>query len=403
MFHLPRYLLLAVAIACPLAPAVPGLARAGASDAARGAEQPRVLRVGPGRTLARPSDAARIARDGDLIEIDAGIYEGDAAVWTRNRLTLRGVGGRAQLRAAGAHTEGKAIWVIKGADTTVERVEFSGAAVPHRNGAGIRQEGPGLTVRECRFSGNENGILTGAHPASDIVIERSEFAGNGSGDGYSHNIYVGGVRRFTLRFSHVHGALVGHNVKSRARTSEILYNRIMDYAGGRTSYSIDLPNGGLAFVIGNVLQQGPLAENDALVAYGAEGLGPHRNEFYAANNTLVNDLPAGGRFVFLRPGAGVAWIVNNLFVGPGQILDGHAELWSNARASRGDFVDAGAHDYRLAAGAAAIGAAVNPGRVNGFDLAPSAEYVHPAQSRARPRKGRLDLGAFQYRGGAASP
>ena len=92
---------------------------------------PGRLRVGaPGRELKRPSEAARVARDGDVVEIDAGVYAGDAAVWPQHRLTIRGVGGRAHLRANGAHAEGKAIWVIKGHDTTVERVEFSGAGCP---------------------------------------------------------------------------------------------------------------------------------------------------------------------------------------------------------------------------------------------------------------------------------
>ena len=128
-------------------------------------------------------------------------------------------------------------------------------------------------MRNCYFHHNENGILAGLNnPQSDIVVEHSEFAHNGHGDGYSHNLYIGGVRSFTLRFSYVHHAVVGHNVKSRALTNHIAYNRIVDEADGRASYAIDLPNGGLSYVIGNVLQQGPATENDAIIAYGAEGL-----------------------------------------------------------------------------------------------------------------------------------
>jgi len=37
------------------------------------------------------------------------------AVWTKNHLTIRGVGGFAHISADGANAEGKAIWVIKGA------------------------------------------------------------------------------------------------------------------------------------------------------------------------------------------------------------------------------------------------------------------------------------------------
>jgi len=215
--------------------------------------QRRVLRVGPGQELDRPSAAAKLARDGDVVEIDAAIYKGDAAVWRQNRLTIRAVGGRAQVRADGAHAEGKGIWVIKGDGTTVEGIELSGAKVPDENGAGIRLEGTGLTVRDCFFHHNENGILAGANAASDVVVERSEFAHNGFGDGQAHNLYIGAVRSFTLRFSYVHHALVGHNVKSRALQTVVTYNRIMDEKDGRSSYAVEFPNGGGAVVIGNVV------------------------------------------------------------------------------------------------------------------------------------------------------
>ena len=131
--------------------------RAAAADpgtaARKSGPKPAVIRVGPEkRSPAPPSAAAKIARDGDVIEIDAGSYDGDAASWTQNGLTIRGVGGRAHLRAAGAHAEGKAIWVIKGANTTIENVEFSGAVVTDGNGAGIRQEGANLTVPQLTTS-----------------------------------------------------------------------------------------------------------------------------------------------------------------------------------------------------------------------------------------------------------
>jgi len=227
--------------------------------------------VGPRQALKTPSAAAQVARDGDLVVIEAGLYAGDAAVWTQNRLTIKAVGGRAHLRADGAEVEGKGIWVIKGAGTTIEGIEFSGAKVSDRNGAGIRLEGPGLTVRNSYFHDNENGILTGGDLESDIVVEHSEFARNGAGDGGSHNLYIGTVRSFTLRYSYSHHAIVGHNVKSRAIKNYILYNRIADEQDGRASYAIDLPDGGLSFVMGNLIQQGPENDNRTVVAYGAEG------------------------------------------------------------------------------------------------------------------------------------
>src|SRR5262245_27983068 len=89
-----------------------------------------VLHVGPGKPLAVPSAAAKSAKDGDVIEIEAGTYEADVATWTQNNLMIRGVGGQVYLQANGANAAGKGIWVISGRDTTIENVAFSGARVP---------------------------------------------------------------------------------------------------------------------------------------------------------------------------------------------------------------------------------------------------------------------------------
>lgn len=371
---------------------------ADAPEATREGAQPAVLHVGATREFKRPSDTARVAHDGDIIEIDAGIYAGDVAVWRRNRLTIRGLGGRAHLRADGAHAEGKAIWVIKGNDTTIEGLEFSGATVPDHNGAGVRLEGAGLAVRDCYFHDNEDGILAGAGPTSDIVVEHSEFARNGFGDGQTHNLYIGKVRSFTLRFSYVHDALVGHNVKSRALKSQITYNRIVDETNGRSSYAIDLPDGGLSFVIGNVIQHGAAAENSTVVSYGAEGFKHPLNALYFVNNTVINDRLEGGRFLFVAAGAAEVRIVNNLFSGRGEVLSGPGELRGNIAVPKTDFVDPAAFDYRLKAGAAAIGRGIDPGSAHGFALRPVAEYVDGAQRRVRNNRAKLDAGALEYRG-----
>src|SRR5260221_13282313 len=108
----PIYML-AVALAVSLAPVSQHAGAADAQEAMRESAQPTVLRVGAKRELKRPSAAAEIARDGDVIEIDAGIYEGDAAVWRQHRLTIRGVGGPAHLRAHGAQAEDKGTRVVQ--------------------------------------------------------------------------------------------------------------------------------------------------------------------------------------------------------------------------------------------------------------------------------------------------
>ena len=255
-----------------------------------------VIQVGPTKSYKTPSQAARIAKDGDYIEIDQGTYTDDVAVWRQNNLFIYGINGRPHLKSNGAAAEGKAIWVVKGNNTRIANIEFSGAKVRDRNGAGIRQEGANLWIYGCFFHDNEEGILTGGNPESDIIIEHSEFARNGAGDGQSHNIYIGGIRKFTLRYSYVHHARIGHNVKSRALENHILYNRLADEHEGTSSYSIDLSNGGTTYIIGNLIEQGPKSENHTLFSYAAEGEKNLSNGFYVVNNTFVNN-HSRGKFI----------------------------------------------------------------------------------------------------------
>jgi hypothetical protein len=251
-------------------------------------------------------------------------------------------------------------------------------------------------VRNSYFHDNENGILSSGNLESDIVVEHSEFARNGAGGGASHNLYIGTVRSFTLRYSYSHHAIIGHNVKSRAIKTYILYNRIADEHDGRASYAIDLPDGGLSFVMGNLIQQGPETDNRTIVAYGAEGYKNLLNELYFMSNTVVNDDPRGGRFLVIRPGADAVRVINNLFAGSGELLTGKADSRSNLRTTKADFVNPDKLDYRLKPRAAGIGKGIDAGSAYGFSLHPSAEYRHPLGNRARPNAGPLDLGAHQH-------
>ncbi|HEX19619.1 MAG TPA: hypothetical protein ENG78_02200, partial [Acidiferrobacteraceae bacterium] len=212
----------------------------------------RILRVGSTRKYKKPSDAARVARAADVIEIDAGVYYADATVWWKPNIVIRGVGGRAHIVAQGAHAEGKAVWVIKGDNTRVENIEVSGARVPDRNGAAIRQEGANLTLCNVYMHDNENGLLGGG---GTVLVEYSEFARNGFGKGQTHNIYIVNTEKFILRYSYSHHAKIGHNVKSRAKNNYILYNLIMDGREGQSSYGIDIPEGGHTYIVGNIVQQ----------------------------------------------------------------------------------------------------------------------------------------------------
>ena len=48
-----------------------------------------VWHVGPQSSLTRIANAAALAKSGDVIEIEAGDYHGDVALWTQKKLTIR--------------------------------------------------------------------------------------------------------------------------------------------------------------------------------------------------------------------------------------------------------------------------------------------------------------------------
>jgi len=358
------------------------------------------LTVGPGKMYAAPCAAIAAASDGDIIEIDAaGNYDGDVCAVPKNRLTLRGMGGRAKIDAAGKNYGGKGIWVISGNDTTVENIEFSGATVPDQNGAGIRQEGSNLTVRGCYFHDNEDGILSGGSAGTAILIEYSEFANNGFGDGFSHNMYIGHEGRFTLRYSYSHGAKVGHLVKSRAAENYILYNRLSG-EDGTASYELDLPNAGTSYVIGNLIEQGPSTQNPTFVTYGVEGTTAENpgHALFVVNNTFVNDRTAGGTFIGVGGAITTpAVIINNIFFGGGTITT-QASAMQQTNFAQGDprLVDRAAYDYHLAPGSPCINAGSDPGTGAGFALLPSRQYVHPTSAIDRTIDGVIDIGAYEF-------
>ena len=346
-----------------------------------------------GKTFTSVSAAAKFAKDGDIVEFASTTYRDDGALWPQHNLTLRGVGGRAHME--GGAVAGKGIWVIQGNNATVENIEFSNAAVNDRNGAGIRLEGVGLTVRNCVFRDNENGILTNNNPLSEVLIEKSEFAGNGDGSGQSHNLYIGKIKSFTLRGSYSHHARVGHNVKSRAQTNYILYNRIMDEAKGTASYAVDLPDGGIAYLIGNIMQQGPMNENYGIVSFGAEKLKNEINEIYMVNNTIVNDA-TNGVFLFTAPGTGEVKLINNVYAGPGKLPTGKT-MSANVHIDKAELKDAANYDYHLKPNATAIGVGVDPGSANGYGLWPEYEYENGKPLRPREKVKTIDAGAYQFR------
>ncbi len=358
-----------------------------------------VIRIGLNKEYKTPSSAYPYISDGDVVEIDSGIYLNDIVVWRQNNITLRGINGKAHLKATNTiaysnqsdATNGKAIWVIKGNNVKIENIEFSGASVADKNGAGIRHEGENLFISNCYFHNNENGILGGG---GIVLIEYSEFSHNGFGDGYSHNMYIGNkTSQFIFRHSNSHHAHIGHNLKSRAAENHILYSRLMDEINGDSSYGIDLPNGGNAYIIGNIIQQSPYTDNSTMLSFGAEGLTYLSNDVFIINNTMVNDRYTG-TFIRIADSA-TANVTNNLFIGKGTQIKGSVSATTNLHSVNDPgFIDIGNYNYQLTNTATTI---IDQGtNLTNPSLFPIFQYINSAQRTNRKTNGRIDIGAYEF-------
>ena len=284
-----------------------------------GAMQGRTIRVDPSGDVKLPSQAARLARDGDTIEIDPGIYRADVAVWPQSLLRIRArIPGTVRLLADGAAAEAKAIWVLRNGSFDIEGIAFEGARVAGANGAGIRFENGSLRLAACRFANNEVGMLTGNEPGARLTVENCEFEGRRQGNRFGHNLYVGRIASFRVTDSWFHTGFRGHLLKTRAASSTVIHCRLIDGPHGQASYELEFPEGGDVLVRGTRIVQESGTQNQVMVSYGTEGYLHPINRLQMLDNTLENRAVAG---VFLRiaPGPVKVHLENNRFLGPGEL------------------------------------------------------------------------------------
>lgn len=363
------------------------------------AATPSTLVVGPQERFRTVAEAAKAARDGDVVEIRPGEYRGQTAVWTQNNLTIRGGTPRPVLIADGKSAEDKALWVVRSGKVRIENIEFRGVRVKNGDGAGIRFERGHLSVHRCAFIDNEMGVLTDNSPDLTLEVSDSEFADAARHDTALHHlISVGAIGKFTLTGSRFANGYRGNLVKSLARENHIRYNLLADGPGGRSAYELDIPDGGVAYVVGNIIVQSATTENPVIVSYGAGARRWEDNALYLAHNTLINDRHSG---VFVAidgklAGDAESWVINNLTVGDGDLFQPpHGRFEGNLSVSRQDVVDHAGVPARIRTGSPLRGAVRIPGSARGVDLMPAVEFVLPAGQRQATRGSSLSPGALQ--------
>ncbi len=341
------------------------------------------------------------AKDGDVVELASGQYLNWPLVIEDKRITIRGKGARPVLVSTGVTAESKALWVVRGGQVVVENLEFRGVRVPDGNGAGIRFESGQLTVKRCAFQDNEMGLLTGNNPDTTLEVHDSEFSSSPrfQGRALHHQLYVGTIASLKVTGSRFQQGFQGHLLKSRARENRIFYNMLVDSADGEASYELEFPNGGLAYVVGNIIGQSLTTANPALISYGAEGPRWPQNGLYLAHNTLLNPLSNGILVQSWQQKFSPTyeeWLVNNLVIGHGSLptpLAGRAQ--GNYHTDRS--LEAADDLNALLAIARAVSAfaSADAGTAHQQSLAPTAEFHLPVGTKALTVNRQRLAGALQ--------
>lgn len=388
------------------------------------------LRVGSGQTYSTVRAAYLASASGDSILVYGGTYALDHFT-SSHPINFRGYSSTGtsspkpiidgQLNNSGVDGN-KGIWTFTtgSAGTTVDNFEFKQAQSSDGNGSGIRVDGgtPGsLTLRNLYMHDCQIELLAGGNTLNLYNSELYHSAVNDVFCGHSppcfdHCIYVNAGQSFTMQGCYVHQPADGNVVKSRAANTYLLYNRIADENRSdnrNASLTVDISDGGRAILIGNVIVQSnwsdPALTNYTIVAYAAESASNTTLDFYAINNTIVND-NTGGTFISLRSGT-TAKIYNNIMYGPGThwstsgtSVIASTNYFETPQANGAKFNSPGTpnYDYHLTSTtpASIVDAGVVPGvATGGFALTPTLMYVYDTDTESRPA-GTLDIGAFEY-------
>lgn len=256
--------------------------------------------AGDARTLVR---AVETARKGAVVRVPAGEYD-IADLRISRDMTLIGDG---EVVFHSTRKVEKGL-LVPGWDVSfrVENITFRGAVSYDQNGAGIRHDGADLTVVDCRFIDNENGILATGDDKGAVEIVRSAFIGNGHGDGYSHGVYVSSAARLIVSESRFEGTKIGHHVKSLAGETTITES-VFDDAKGRTSYAVDASRGGAVTISGNSFVKASDADNNALFNYDLSR-GGEAVALRIIDNDIVNRHRSA---ILLRNNTGLAPVLEN--------------------------------------------------------------------------------------------
>ncbi len=385
--------------------------------------------VGATQTYTAMSQVKPLVQNNDTVLIDSGVYLNDPVKWDKKNLYFKGLGITKPIMRwnAGDIPNGKGIWVFElvglSDNPKIENIVFDGARVSDGNGgngAGIRFQAKDITIKNCVFVNCQNGILEGNGSVnnSNVIITDTEFdnngyevIGNATHSGYEHHLYISAAAdTFFLQNCYLHNPRgEANSVKTRAQRSFILYNKISEETG-QGSWEINIAQGGLSIIMGNVIVQGPNSINHGMVSYDAATNAIQ--DFYFINNTVINKYVGNNKYFNISPTTGINTfkVYNNLFAsnagssntfmaGTLPVLDS-LKNWQALNYNTVGFQNPSTDDYYLPNGSLQpIDKGTNAGIAsNGFSLTP----IYQKMGMNSSLETRLlfnsivDLGAFEY-------
>ncbi len=383
--------------------------------------------VGATQTYTAMSQVKPLVQNNDTVLIDAGVYLNDPVKWDKKNLYFKGIGNSKPIMRwnAGDIPNGKGIWVFELAGTSdnpkIENIVFDGARVSDGdggNGAGIRFQAKDITIKNCVFKNCQNGILegNGSITNSNVVITDTEFdnngyevIGNATHSGYEHHLYISAsADTFWLQNCYLHNPRgEANSVKTRAQRSFILYNKISE-ENGQGSWEINIAQGGLSIIMGNIIVQGVNSINHGMISYDAATNAIQ--DFYFINNTVINKYVGNNKYFNISPTSGINTfkVYNNLFAsnagssntfmaGTVSVLDS-LKNWQALNYNSVGFQNPSADDYYLPSGSSIpVDKGTNVGVAsNGFSLTPKYYYNMGANLTRTTFGSAIDLGAFEY-------
>ena len=245
-----------------------------------------ILRVGADHLFQSLGDAVAAASPHDEIVV-SGAVEAAACTQVRVPLTFTGAGPGAVILARGLLQGGKGL-LCTHADTVIRNIEFRRARALTGNAAGIWHEGGNLSLDNCQFIENQNGLMAAGTLSDAIRVRRCSFVRNGAGCGHTHGIYASRLGSLDVEECSFEDTAVGHHVKSRAGVLRVERSHFAGGAGCTASYAIDVANGGVAFIGRNQFIKGRKAMSRAFISYCPEGRLHRDNSIEVSSNIFIN-------------------------------------------------------------------------------------------------------------------